>query len=128
MKKLIFIAAIFMLITSCDNEKEAAPKPEIEMTAEDSIQIYSGNFITAGNKAVLKGDKFIFEVKMDSFAKSLKELSAEYQLNDTNVIPVEVKGKVIENEDNSAYSQVIEIKEILSIIATKKPVKEQIEK
>lgn len=119
MKKLIFLVTLFLVIISCDNEKDAAPKPEVELTAADSIQEYSGNFISVGNKAVLKGDKFIFEVKMDSLSKSLKEISAEYKLKDPNVIPVEVKGKVTDNPVNSGYSQVIEIKEILAIIAGK---------
>mgnify|MGYP006195463291 FL=1 len=127
MKKLIYFAAFFLALMSCDNEREAAPKQEVEMTEADSIQKYSGNFISVGNKAVLKGDKFIFEVKMDSLATVLKTSSSEYKLKDPNVIPVEVRGKVTDNPINSGFSQVIQIKEILEIIAGKNSEEKQTE-
>ena len=73
----------------------------------------------AGNAAVLKGDKFIFQVKMDSVARNLRDSLANYTTKTKSVIPVEIKGKVINNPEPMGYSQLIEIKEVIKILAEK---------
>lgn len=127
MKKLIFIVGIIMMMASCDNEQQPEPKLISEPTAEDSIQNYKGTFITVGKSAVLKGNQFVYEVKMDSMAKVLKDSFKNYELIDSNLIPIEVKGKVTNNVRSTGYSQVIEIKEIVEIFAEKQSENEKIE-
>jgi hypothetical protein len=128
MKKLIFILGILMAMVSCDNEQQAEPKPIAEPTAEDSIQNYQGTFITVGRSAVLKGNQFVYEVKMDSMAEFVKDSFKNYELIDSNLIPIEVKGKVTNNLRSTGYSQIIEIKEIVEIFAKKNIENEEIEK
>lgn len=128
MKKLIFILGILMVMASCDNEQQAEPKLIAEPTAEDSIQNYQGTFISVGRSAVLKGDQFVYEVKMDSMAEFLKDSFKNYELLDSNLIPIEVKGKVTNNLRSTGYSQIIEIKKIIEIFAEKKIKNEEIEK
>lgn len=119
MKKLIFIIAILTLGVACENEPEIKPEIKVEATEKDSIQNYQGNFISVGTDAVLKGENFVYQVKMDSMANILKESLKEYQLDNTNIVPVEVKGKVIDNKVKKGYSKVIEIREIVEIFAKK---------
>ncbi len=126
MKKLLFIVGILMVMASCDDEQQPEPKSIAETTAEDSIQNYKGTFITVGKSAVLKGNQFVYEVKMDSMAKLLKDSFKNYELTDSNLIPIEVKGKVTKNVRFSGYSQVIEIKEIIEVFAEKQSENEEI--
>ena len=119
MKKLIFIVGILMVMASCENEQQPEPKPIAVPTAEDSIQNYKGTFITVGKSAVLKGNQFVYEVKMDSIAELLKSSFKNYELLDSNLIPIEVKGKVTNNLRSTGYSQIIEIKEIVAVFAEK---------
>lgn len=120
MKKLIFIIVILALGVACENEPELKPEVKAEVAENDSIQKYQGNFISVGNEAVLKGENFVYQVKMDSMANLLKESLKEYQLDDKNIVPVEVKGKVIDNKVKTGYSKLIEIREIVEIFARKR--------
>jgi len=126
MKKLILILVILTLGVACENEQDLKPEIQTEATEKDSIQNYRGNFIYIGSDAVLKGENFVYEVKMDSMANLLKESLKGYQLDDKNIVPIEVKGKVIDNRLRKGYSKVIEIREIVEILARKQS--ENIEK
>lgn len=117
MKRLILIVALIIGFSSCESEREASPEPLMVPTAEDSIQSYKGNFIAAGDAAVLKGSQFIYQVKMDSTAMAFKDSLKNYSSESQSFIPVEVKGKVIKNPAVTGYSQMIEIKEIVEIFA-----------
>lgn len=128
MKKLIFVIAILAFGVACENEPEIKPEIKAEATEKDSIQNYQGNFISVGTDAVLKGENFVYQVKMDSMANILKESLKEYQLDDTNIVPVEVKGKVIDNKVKKGYSKVIEIREIVEIFAKKQSENTEIKK
>lgn len=119
MKKLILIISALFLFTGCDNEPEVSTEPVTVATAQDSIKNYQGSFISAGKAAVLKGDKFIYQVKMDSAALALQKTLVNYKSENEAVIPVEVKGKVADNSVAGEYSQVIQIKEIVEIFAEK---------
>lgn len=119
MKKIIFIIAILAVGVSCENEPEISPDTKTVATEKDSIQNYQGNFISVGNDAVLKGENFVYQVKMDSMTNILRETMKEYELEDNNIVPVEVMGKVTDNKVKTGYSKVIEIREIVEIFARK---------
>ncbi len=128
MKKLIFIIAILTLGIACDNESEIKPEIKTEASEKDSIQNYQGDFIYIGSDAVLKGENFVYQVRMDSMANLLKESLKEYQLDDMNIIPIEVRGRVIDNKVRKGYSKVIEIREIVEIFAKKQSENTEIKK
>jgi hypothetical protein len=113
MKKFIFILSLLLIFTACDNDEGTAP-PVIEATAQDSIKVYEGNFITTGNAAVLKGDQFIYQVAMGPMAVTLRD-SLRKDSASPAIHHVVVKGKVTDNRMGEGYSQIIEIKEILEI-------------
>ncbi len=128
MKKLIFIIVILTLGIACENEPEIKPEIKTEATEKDSIQNYQGDFIYIGGEAVLKGENFVYQVKMDSIANLLKESLKKYQLDDKNIVPIEVRGKVIDNKVRQGYSKVIEIREIVEIFARKQSENTEIKK
>lgn len=119
MKKLIFVLSLLLVFTACDNDEGTAP-PVLEPTAQDSIRVYEGNFITTGNAAVLKGDQFIYQVAMGPKAVSLRDSLTKNSTSPT-IRHVIVKGKVTDNQMAEGYSQIIEIMEILEIPKIKKP-------
>ncbi|MCM4160574.1 hypothetical protein FHG64_10335 [Antarcticibacterium flavum] len=128
MKKLLFILTLVFLISSCESEQGTASEPSPVMTAEDSIKVYEGNFITAGNAAVLKGNQFVYMVKIDSISTNLKQDLKNYQDNNGGVFPVKVKGKVTDNPMPAGYSQIIEIKEVLEITGKKETQETEVQK
>lgn len=127
MKKYILILSVLFLAISCDDEQTGPPVPEVVATAADSIKLYKGDFIYVGKSAVLKGDQFVYEVKIDSMSNFLKKSLRNYKLENSNIIPVEVKGKVEENLLSKTFSERIEIREIVTIFAEKKS-EEELEK
>lgn len=128
LKRLFFIFALIATTVSCDNETQSTVENEVEVKAMDSIQNYKGNFISVGNSAVLKGDQFVFQVQLDSVTADLKKSFNEYTLENATIVPVEVKGKVIDSKKSTGYSQVIEITEVVKIFAEKKPANEELKK
>lgn len=119
MKKLLFILSLIIFITGCDSDQNTSPQPEPIITVQDSIQEYTGNFISAGDAAVLKGSRFIYQVQMDSTAKALKDSLNYYKDQNGGIIPVTVKGKVVENKSSTGYSQAIKIREVVEIAGEK---------
>lgn len=120
MKRLIFILSLLLAFTACEDEQESTPQPVAIPTAQDSILNYKGNFIAAGEAAVLKGSQFVYQVKIDSLTQAFKNSIEEYKTENRSVIPVEVKGKVKDNPSPAGYSQIIEIEEFVEIFAEKK--------
>ncbi len=119
MKKFIFILILLIIFTACENDEGTTP-PVVEATAQDSIRVYKGNFITAGNAAVLKGDQFIYQVAMGPTAIVLRDsLSRNSEVS--TIRPVVIKGKVTNNPMAEGYSQIIEIIEIIEIPEKDKP-------
>ncbi len=113
MRKFIFILSLLFIFSACENDEGTAP-PLMEPTAQDSIRVYKGNFITTGNAAVLKGDQFIYQVVMDTTATSLRDSLRKNSTSPT-IKYVTVKGKVSDNQIQDGYSQMIEIMEVLEI-------------
>jgi len=111
-----------LIAVGCDNEPEKQALQDIASEVVDSVRVYQGSFISVGKSAVLKGDKFIYQVKMDSLATILTDSLAGYKADDNGIIPIKIKGKVIDNLKGIGYSQEIEITEVLDIMA--KPITE----
>jgi hypothetical protein len=117
MKKFLLLISFILLALACDNEPEKQPEMEIAEKAVDSIQVYQGSFISVGKSAVLKGDTFIYQVKMDSVAISLTDSLGAFKKDENSIIPIKVKGQVKDNRKATGYSKLIEITEVVDIMA-----------
>lgn len=122
MKKFLLLISVILFAVGCDNEPEKQPEMEIAEKVVDSIQVYQGNFISVGNSAVLKGDKFVFQVKMDSVAIKLKDSLSVFKKDENSIIPIKVKGQIKDNIQATGFSKEIEITEVVDIMA--KPITE----
>tara|TARA_R100000935_G_scaffold58269_1_gene94620 strand:+ start:1567 stop:1941 length:375 start_codon:yes stop_codon:yes gene_type:complete len=117
MKNFLLIISAVLLAVGCDNEPEKQPEMEITEKVVDSIQIYQGDFISVGKSAVLKGDKFVYQVKMDSVSMKLTDSLNTFIKDKNGIIPIKVKGQVKENIQATGYSKLIEITEVVDIMA-----------
>jgi len=118
MKKfLLLISIISLAFVACDNEPEKQPEMESTEKVVDSIQVYEGDFISVGKTAVLKGDKFVYQVKMDSVVLKLRDSLYAFKKGENDIIPIKIKGQVKDNVQATGYSKVIEITEVVDIMA-----------
>ncbi len=117
MKKFLLLISVILLALACDNEPEKQPETEITEKVVDSIQVYEGDFISVGKMAVLKGDKFVYQVKMDSVAFKLTDSLNAFKKGENSIIPIKVKGQVKDNIQATGYSKLIEITEVVDIMA-----------
>jgi len=122
MKKFLLLISVILFAVACDNEPEKQPDMEIAEKAVDSIQTYKGNFISVGKSAVLKGDTFVYQVKMDSVAISLTDSLDAFKKDENSIIPIVVKGQIKDNIQSTGYSKLIIISEVVDIMA--KPITE----
>lgn len=125
MKRIIFLLCFILAFSSCEDEPNPGSEKEVAVTVQDSIRSYKGDFITAGDAAVLKGSDFIYQVKMDSTAIALKDSLEVYKSQSESLVPVKVMGKVIKNPSSIGYSQIIEIKEVVEVLAQRQEDKKQ---
>ena len=122
MKKFLLLISVILFAVACDNEPEKQPEMEIAEKVVDSIQVYQGYFISVGKSAVLKGDTFVYQVKMDSIAFQLTDSLSAFKKDVNGIIPIKVKGQVKDNIQAMGYSKLIEITEVVDIMA--KPITE----
>ena len=99
-------------------------QPETEKVP-DSIQTLTGEFIYAGEAAILRGSDFVYGVTIDSMSKVLAEQVQPFQKEEFDMVAVKVKGKIVTNSRQDGWDENIEIREILEILETKKAAEQQ---
>ena len=116
MKKRFFaILTTFALLTGCGGD--SAPE-DIDMTpvvAKDSLQTVEGEFIYLSDAAVLKGNNFIYGVQLDSLSLNLADSVELLKRDEFHMVPVKVKGKIIQNSGGEGWEELIQIREVLEI-------------
>jgi hypothetical protein len=124
MKKLFFLFTLSIIVFACKNSEEKSVEsaaPETEETTAKYLQnkLYKGEFIYMADGAVLKGDTYIFGVKMDEMAAKLGERVAPIKKEEFDMVPVIVKGTVAPKEEGQeGWDQVLTITEILEVSPT----------
>ncbi|NOY47662.1 MAG: hypothetical protein GXO84_05620 [Chlorobi bacterium] len=128
MKKVIFLFAVIAFV-SCKNDKkteeETTATENLEKTEKqsDGLTLLKGEFIyytspkdTIG-AAVLQTHSEIYAVVINDKMRELNEQVQKYKTEDTDMVPVEIRGKITpkpENEEGWGFR--VEIKEILNVI------------
>ena len=124
MKKIILSVLILSALISCKNDSKKDNQEEIittnssEKTAKqsDGLTLLKGDFIYFSDAAVLQTHREVYGVVIDEKMHELDKQVQQYKIETTDMIPVEIRGKIIpkpENEEGWPFR--IEIKEILNV-------------
>ncbi|TDN95167.1 hypothetical protein DET49_10250 [Salegentibacter sp. 24] len=126
MKKFLLILGLVFTVSSCQDEgrQELMKQPEMEKI-QDSIQTLTGEFIYAGDAAILRGNDFVYGVSIDSISKELAEQVKPFQKEEFDMVSVKIKGKIVPNPRQEGWDENIEIREILKILDTEKSLEQQ---
>lgn len=122
----MLIIALAVTAFSCQDEgrEDLMNQPETEKVP-DSIQTLTGEFIYAGEAAILRGSDFVYGVTIDSMSKVLAEQVQPFQKEEFDMVAVKVKGKIVTNSRQDGWEENIEIREILEILETEKAAEQQ---
>lgn len=116
MKKQFFaILTGLLLLSACDDNSSQEEVIVTPVAAKDSLTIIEGEFIYLSNAAVLKGRNFIYGVELDSVSLKLADSIAPLKRDEFHMIPVKIKGKVLQNPGGEGWEELVQIKEILEI-------------
>lgn len=109
------------VFTSC--KKEIKSESDQNITSEivdDGLTLINGDFIFYADAAVLQTNKEIYGVIIDDKMHELDRLVNKYKKETTDMVPVQIKGKIIpKNENEEGWDYKVEIKEILSVFPPK---------
>lgn len=106
---LLFIASISLLSCKQSVEKQTNTKeyPTIE-----------GEFIYLEDAAVLKGDNFIYGVKLDDKMQELAIIVKPLQRDEFDMVPVIIKGEINSKpQGTEGWDEIVTIKEVLEVKA-----------
>ncbi|HMB99776.1 MAG TPA: hypothetical protein VKN14_01940 [Flavobacteriaceae bacterium] len=123
MKKVIFIFLISSLALGCKNDKkkesqEAVVESEDGITAKqkDGLTLLKGEFVYYADAAVLQTHAEVYAVVIDDKMHELDNLVQKYKQEATDMIPVEIRGKITPKpDDEEGWPYRVEIKEILNV-------------
>lgn len=107
MKKGIFLTVCALLVLGCQEAKK------------DTVTV-EGEFIYLGDAAVLKGDTFIYGVKIDDKMRELAATIKPLQRDDFDMVPVIVEGVVSKKEEGTeGWEEILTIVKVLEVKAPK---------
>ncbi len=116
MKRVFGLLLVILIFSSCQDEgrSELMSQPETEKVP-DSIQVLEGDFVFGTNSAVIRGKDFVYGVTIDSMSRALARKIAPFKKDDFDMIPVAVKAKILPNQAQEGWEEVIVIREIIEI-------------
>lgn len=130
MKKLFFISLIAVAVLSCKNETKStevtgsqvsAEGPERTAKQSDGLTLLKGDFVYYDGAAVLQTHANIYGVFVTDKMHELEKLVQEYKTAPTDMIPVEIRGKITDQKDDKIlWEYKVEIFEILNVYEPKK--------
>lgn len=123
-KNLIVLSLIALVFTGCKNDKKttADSNKENDTIANNLFKkdkngesIITGEFIYTDNASVINGNNFILGVVLDSMAKKLAKKVEPVKDDEFDMVPVTIKGKIIDNPPNYDWDQAVKITKIIYI-------------
>lgn len=107
MKKGIFLIVCALIVLGCQETKK------------DTITV-EGEFIYLGDAAVLKGDTFIYGVKIDKKTEDLAQTVKPLQRDDFDMVPVIIEGIINKKEEGAeGWEEILTIVKVLEVKAPK---------
>lgn len=120
MNKTLWILLFVLIITGCnqgqnkDENKSDDLQKKVKKESENWQRV-SGDFITVDTAAVIKSRSQIYGVVLDSMGQVLNKRSKEIQKEEYEMIPVIIKGEIINNDVENQWEKLIEVKEIIRV-------------
>ncbi len=120
MNKTLWILLFVLIITGCNQgqNKDENKSDDLQKKVKkesDNWQRVSGDFITVDTAAVIKSRSQIYGVVLDSMGQVLNKRSKEIQKEEYEMIPVIIKGEIINNDVENQWEKLIEVKEIIRV-------------
>ena len=131
LKYITFMACLILLTGSCKNASENDQKdPADNMSAtstdgeertakqSDGLTLLKGDFLYLADAAVLQTHREIYGVVIDEKMHELDDMVRKYKTEDTDMVPVEIRGKISQKPNNEeGWPYRVEIKEIIKVSA-----------
>ncbi|MDO6760543.1 hypothetical protein Q4566_10065 [Tamlana sp. 2_MG-2023] len=112
MKKIFFITLILTAFISCKSES----KTEETTYSEDELTTIKGEFVYFDGAGVLQSNDKIYGVLNSGKLKALVSQADEIKEEPTDMVQVEIKGKVTDQKDDVIlWENKVEIVEILKV-------------
>ncbi|MCX7551087.1 hypothetical protein [Xanthomarina sp. F2636L] len=117
MKKLLILFLVATSFYSCKNDsKNEAVETEIDAVEIKGLTLLKGDFVYYSDAAVLQTTHEVYGVVINKKMHELDEMAKPYKKSETDMVPVEVRGKIIQKPDGEeGWPFRIEIKEIITI-------------
>ena len=118
MKKTLLILCLSIAFISCKKDVKSSNNKSAEISQSDNNNLTSlrGQFIYYADAAVLQTKDKIYGIVINEKMHELDGLVQKFKSEDTDMVPVEVKGVLIpkpENEEGWPYQ--LDIKEVVNI-------------
>lgn len=123
--KALSILLIFSLMACQKAENQDATNKEKKVSVE-ATRIYKaekmikGEFIYLDNLAVLKGEDFIYGIKMNDKANELIKKTNQVKRDSFDMIPVTLTGEITKSEEKNTWDEWLTIEEIVEVKAPQK--------
>ena len=125
MKKFAFLFSLVCIITlsSCGNGNKETTTETSQETVNNSneatLPVYRGEFILLADAAVIKGENFIYGVKIDEKCEELAAKVAPVKKEDFDMVHVVVRGELSKKaEGEEGWDDILTIKEIIAVADT----------
>jgi hypothetical protein len=122
MKQVLIVLVTFAMLFNCKNKKEdikitQEPSSTEKMATEaNGLTLLKGEFIYYADAAVLETPTEIYGVVIDEKMHELDKQVQPYKKLPTDMVPVEIKGKIVPKPDNEeGWPFRVEIKEIVKV-------------
>ena len=99
--KKIFFSFLLFLFLAC---------------AKENTREVDGEFLVVADAAVIKGDNFIYGVKVDDKMKELADQVKKYKKDVFDMVPVKIEGVLTEKKSGAeGWDTIVTIKKIISV-------------
>lgn len=122
MKQVLIVLMTMAMVFNCKNKKEDTKTVRKQSSAEntvkkdDGLTLLKGEFIYYADAAVLETQSKIYGVVIDDKMHELDKQVQPYKTQATDMVPVEIKGKIIPKPDHEeGWPYRVEIKEIVKV-------------
>ncbi|NQX84902.1 MAG: hypothetical protein HRT67_03180 [Flavobacteriaceae bacterium] len=123
MKKIILCFYLCTIFSACKNDtnktndlSNTTEHNTNVLSKDDDLTLLKGEFVFYNNAAVLQTSKEFYGIIINEKTHELNTMVQAYKTDDTDMVPVEIKGRVTDKKDPIIkWKYKVEIVEILNV-------------